>query len=485
MTSILMIDDEIHVLEPTARRLTQHGYEVATASLPTDAVDMLKVRTFDIIICDYRMPGMTGLELQKKAQSLSPKTAFILCTAYGTDETVAEMFREGGIDYQKKPFTIQELLGTIRRVEEIKGKQPTPPTENAMPRQNVTSAESVEKNDVVCRGKAMSEVMVLLKKAAASNAPVLLTGESGTGKEVMARLIHSLSARTDKVFQSINCGAIPESLLEAELFGHVRGAFTGAVETRKGVFETADGGTIFLDEIGEIPLHLQVKMLRVLQEGELYRVGDPVPRTVNVRVVAATNRNLEQGVAEGWFRLDLYYRLNVIPILLPPLRDRDEDLPALIDHFMAKYAKGSGKTHKLSDGARKLLLKYTYPGNIRELENAIEFALVMCDDTGTIKKEDLPKQIQNFEFDAASATHMTSGGKTFDDTNDDLSAENGHSSLDEAEIKEILNAMRRAHFNKTRAAELLRITRRTLGYRIEKYQLEPQIEKLKHEIERR
>mgnify|MGYP001412067133 FL=1 len=313
----------------------------------------------------------------------------------------------------------------------------------------------------VAVSRAMRDVLERARKVAAANSSVLLHGESGTGKEVLAKAIHLMSSRASGPLIVVNCGAVPESLMESEFFGHVKGSFTGAIETRKGMFESAHGGTIFLDEIGEVPLHLQVKLLRVLQEGEIQRVGDSVPRKVDVRVIAATNRNLEAEVAAGRFRQDLYYRLNVIPIYIPPLRERREDIPPLIEHFLRKYAQGASPK-RLSRDAFQLLMRYDYPGNIRELENAIEHAVVLSEGE-EIQSADLPIQIQNASQERPLAREALEQWK-----------------LEDLEKQAILAALEKTRYNFTRAATHLGITRRTLGYRIKKYGLEEQIaEKLK------
>ncbi len=491
MTSVLMIDDEVRLLEPTARQLKRAGYDVSTATTAEAGLEMLNDHAFDIAVCDLRMPGMDGLEFQKAAKQKRPDMVFVLATAHGDDENVAEMFRSGGVDYLKKPFQFAELLGVIKRIEDtrkIKRENDILRNENQVLRQKAQEKDVKLKN-IVAAGAAMQNVMRILHKVAPTDASVLLCGESGTGKEIIARALHQLSGRSDRIFLSINCGAIPELLLEAELFGHVKGAFTGAVETRKGVFETADGGTLFLDEVGEIPLHLQVKLLRVLQEGELQRVGDPMPRPVDVRVIAATNRDLADGVRSGWFRQDLFYRLNVIQITLPPLRERGEDLPLLIDFFRKKFANSDTKTMpKLSAAAAELLMSYPYPGNIRELENAIEHACVLCEKGQAIQPDDLPLQMQLFAKDPGkivipNSTKPVAAAPAPPADEPPPIAGRPRQSLEEMEIDAIMDALRRAHFNRTHAAQILGVTRRTLGYRIEKYDLEGQIEALKKKIE--
>lgn len=473
MFTILMIDDEVRLLETYGRRLRNAGYEVATAPMPLTALEVLKAQRFDLIICDLRMPGMTGLELQNRARELHPEIPFVLATAYGDDETVAELFRNGGVEYLKKPFGFADLLSVVQKVEEtenIKRENAALREENLELKKTAAAAAAQATVEIVAQSERMQDVMRRLTKVARSEASVLLRGESGTGKEVMARFVHANSPRAERIFLSTNCGAIAESLLEAELFGHRKGSFTGATEDRKGLFETANGGTLFLDEIGEVPLHLQVKLLRALQEGEIQRVGDPIPQRVNVRVIAATNRDLEAEVAAGRFRQDLFYRLNIIPIVLPPLRERNGDVDNLIEFFLRKYAADSGATCTVTSQAMQLLRHYNYPGNIRELENAIHHAAVLCDN-GEIHPEDLPEQMR---LPLVAEAHEPTAQPV---------AVVERISLDELEAAAILDALRRSHFNRTKTAERLNITRRTLGYRIEKHDLEPQIEKMKNELE--
>lgn len=449
MTSLLIIDDEPKMSGVLGRMLEREGYEVEWTDRPSEGLEKVGRRHFDIVLCDLKMPEMSGIDVLERVRRVSPNTDFVVMTAYATAQTAVESMKKGAVDYLIKPFPMDELKLLIQRIEETKSLR----EENLRLREIVGLKFSFE--NIVAESKQMQDVLARARKVAVSNSSVLLRGESGTGKEVLAKAIHNMSSRAKGPLVVVNCGAIPENLMESELFGHVKGSFTGAIETRKGMFETADKGTIFLDEIGEVPVHLQVKLLRVLQEGDIQRVGDSTPRQVDVRVIAATNRNLEERVSRGEFRQDLYYRLNVIPVHLPALRERRDDIASLIEHFLRRYTS-NGESKKLSPDALTLLMKYDYPGNIRELENAIEHACVLSEGE-LIHVSDLPLQIQNYEW--TKGTGVLSGSVE-------------HMPLEDVEKRCILSAMEKARYNHTRAAAHLGITRRTLGYRIQKYGLE-------------
>ncbi len=428
--------------------LESEGHRVRHTIQPEEGLELLAQGEYDVVLCDMRMPTMDGLEVLRRGRRLAPQVDFVMMTAYADARSAVECMKEGAIDYLVKPFAMDELLLLLRRIEETRHLR----EENERLREIVEQRPVLE--DIVAASSAMKNVLARARKVATANSSVLLLGESGTGKEILAKAIHRMSQRAEKRLVVVNCGAIPETLLESELFGHTRGSFTGAIETRKGLFEAADGGTIFLDEIGDLPLHLQVKLLRVLQEGEIQRIGENTPRKVDVRVIAATNRNLEQLVNEGKFRQDLYYRLNVIPIFLPPLRDRREDIVPLIEYFLRKYSP-PGERKQLSPEALKLLVQYDYPGNVRELENAIEHAVVLSEGP-SIRVEDLPLQIQHAEWQ--QVIYPTPGMENL--------------SLDEIEKNAMLAALEKTNYNMTRAAAHLGITRRTLGYRLKKYGLD-------------
>lgn len=449
MTSLLIIDDEPKMSGVLARMLSKDGYDVEWTDSPTVGLEKLGQKFFDIILCDLKMPELSGIDVLERAKRVSPSTDFVIMTAYATAQTAVESMKKGAFDYLIKPFPLDELKLLIKRIEETRNLK----EENQRLREVIGQKFSFE--NIIAASKQMQDVLARARKVAASSASVLLRGESGTGKEVLAKAIHTMSPRANAPLVVVNCGAIPENLLESEFFGHIKGSFTGAIENRKGMFETADTGSIFLDEIGEVPLHLQVKLLRVLQEGEFQRVGESTPHKVDVRIIAATNRNLEQDVASGTFRQDLYYRLNVIPIQLPALRERQDDIVPLVEYFLRRFAP-PGSRKMLSPDALSLLRRYEYPGNIRELENAIEHAVVLSEGD-MIHVADLPLQIQNFEWARGSGV---------------TNASVEHMHLDDIEKRCILSALEKTRYNHTRAAAHLGITRRTLGYRIQKYDLE-------------
>ncbi|HOR29447.1 MAG TPA: sigma-54 dependent transcriptional regulator [Candidatus Sumerlaeota bacterium] len=447
---IVLLDDEPKMGKILRRVLEREGHSVRTATEPAAALEAIEREGADLLLTDLKMPGMDGLEVMRRARERVPDLDVIMMTAYATAETAVEAMKQGAADYLIKPFANEELIMVVARVAETRGLR----AEN---RQLKDSLESqAAPRDIVAVSPAMREVMTRVRKVAASNVSVLLRGESGTGKEVLALAIHAGGPRRDKPLVKINCGALPETLLESELFGHTRGAFTGAVETRKGLFEQADGGTIFLDEVGELSPALQVKLLRVLQSGEFQRVGDAQTFRVDVRVIAATHRVLEEMIEEGTFRSDLYYRLNVVPIEIPPLRERPEDVPALIDHFLARIRRRDGQVVNLAPAAFDRLLRYHWPGNIRELENALEHACVMCDGN-TIEVRDLPQSVQHgvAPGQAAAETAVPRGGET----------------LEDIERRVLIEALEATGYNHTRAARKLGITRRTLGYRMDKYRI--------------
>ncbi|MEN6625124.1 MAG: sigma-54 dependent transcriptional regulator [Candidatus Sumerlaeia bacterium] len=446
--NIIILDDEPKMGRILARILTREGYAAESFDQPEAALAALETGGADLLLTDLKMPTMDGLEVLEQARRRVPDLDVIMMTAYASVETAIKAMKLGAFDYLIKPFPNDELIMLVGRVAERRSLR----EENHLLRQTIADQFSTE--NIVAASPAMRDVLKRAAKVASSSVSVLLRGESGTGKEVLATAIHAGGPRRERPLVKVNCGALPETLLESELFGHTRGAFTGAVETRKGLFQQADGGTIFLDEIGEISPALQVKLLRVLQSGEFQRVGDAQTFRVDVRVIAATNRDLEEMIDTGAFRSDLYYRLNVVPITIPPLRDRPDDIPALIDHFLGRIRKRMQRQISLSPEAFERLRAYRWPGNIRELENAIEHACVMCEGDA-IHAADLPIAVQNEPAQAAA----------------DNPAGNSRQTLEEIEKQALIEALETTHYNHTRAAELLGITRRTLGYRIDKYNL--------------
>jgi DNA-binding NtrC family response regulator len=384
----IVVDDEIIVCEAVKAILETEDIDVEMTISSLAAVDMIKHNAYDLIISDVKMPEMDGFELYESIRDHVPESIFIIITAYGTISSAVEAIKKGIYDYIPKPFTPDEVRIPVRRAIEKK----------RLERENIALRSQIEARysfrNIIGNSTEMHEVFRIMRHAASSESNVLITGESGTGKELVARAIHSNSVRTRKKFVTVNCGAIPEGLMESELFGHVKGAFTGAVSEKRGLVEEAHKGTLFLDEIGELPQVLQVKLLRVLQDGDFSRLGDPVPRNVNVRVLAATNRDLKKAIAEKNFREDLYYRLNVIPIELPPLRKRTEDIPMLVNFFLDKHKTKAVEKNitGISKEAMQALLNYYFPGNVRELENAVEYAIAFTEGPA-VQKDDLPKYI--------------------------------------------------------------------------------------------
>jgi len=443
---ILVVDDEPAQRELVRGFLRKQGFDVAEAGGGREAVARFKQEPFDLVLTDMRMPDLSGLDVLEAVRSMSPETAVMIVTAYGTIETAVSAVKAGAADYLTKPLNLDELLHRIHRVRERHQLV----AENRELREALAERHRVE--GIIGDSGRMQEVLSLVRRVAPSDATVLIRGESGTGKELIAKALHYASPRASGPLVKVNCAALAEGLLEAELFGHEKGAFTGAVASRKGRFELADSGSIFLDEIGDLPPHLQVKLLRVLQEREFERVGSSRPIKVDVRLLAATHRDLEMLVREGRFRDDLYYRINVVTILLPPLRERREDLPPLIECFVRAFAEKNGKTIRgLTAEAREALLRYDYPGNVRELENLIERAVVLTRDD-VIGPEDLPLTL----------------GAPPPETGADAGLVAAVEGLERRMIRE---ALAKANGTQTRAAELLGISERVLRYKLRKYGL--------------
>jgi len=443
---ILVVDDEAAQRDILGGLLRKQGYAVREVPSGAAALAVLRAEPVDLILTDVKMPAMSGLELLREARALNPELPVVVLTAYGnvTDAVVA--MRDGAVDYLTKPVDIDAVLHRVRKV--LEGQQLL--AENRALREALRGRYRVE--GIVAESWKMQEVLSLVQRVAPSNTTVLICGESGTGKELIAQAIHYQSPRSGRPLVTVNCAALPDALLESELFGHVKGAFTGAVSDRAGRFEAADGGTIFLDEIGELSPAVQAKLLRVLQEREFERVGTNRTVKVDVRLLTATNQDLERAVREQRFREDLYFRLNVVSIRIPPLRERREDILPLLDHFLRTYAAANDKTIRgVTREARDWVLKYDYPGNIRELENLVERAVVLCRGE-VIDLDDLPLSIR--EGTAATVPAPTPGS---------LPAE-----LETLERRMIEDALARADGVQTRAAELLGIGERALRYKMKK-----------------
>jgi two-component system response regulator PilR (NtrC family) len=455
-SKILVVDDERSMRELLAIVLKREGHDVLLADNGRSAVELLEREPIELLISDIRMPDMSGVEVLGAAQRLNPDIIGIMITAYASTDTAVEALRLGAYDYVSKPFSVDELKLKVRKALERKRLQ----QENVLLRRALQSSHQF--SNIIGKSAAMEAVFQLVETIAPTTSTVLVTGDSGTGKELVARAIHFNSPRKDRPFVALNCGALPETLLESELFGHVRGAFTGAETNKKGLVEVADKGTIFLDEIGEMTAMMQVKLLRVLQERKFRRVGGTDEIEADIRIIAATNRDLSRMVAEGKFREDLFYRINVIPVRLPPLRERTDDIPLLTEHFLGKYATQMDKrvTGVAADAMRCLQL-YPWPGNIRELENAIERAVALERST-TIRLTSLPDHIQRGT--APGATPARDAG--LPDSGFDLEQH-----VQEIEREYLAEALRRANGVKSRAAELLGMSFRQFRYLSKKYNL--------------
>jgi len=449
--NVLVVDDEESMRHLLTVILAERGYEVRAVSNGEDALRELAAREYDLVLSDVRMPRMDGLALLRKALELHPALTFIVMSAYGTHDTAIEAMKAGAYDYVSKPFKPDEVLLVLRKAEERLRLS----RENRRLRSELAAGFRIE--NFVGGSPAVADLLRQVGKVAPRKTTVLLTGESGTGKELVARALHELSPRSAMPFVAVNCGAIPAELIESELFGHVRGAFTDASRDKKGLAAEADGGTLFLDEIGELPLPLQVKLLRFLEDEQVRRVGDTRSEKVDVRVVAATARDLPRAVQEGAFREDLFYRLNVVSLRLPPLRERSEDVPALVDHFLAKYRRlrPDAPLHGVSPGALEVLRAHRWPGNVRELEHAVERAVVLADGP-LVEEEDLPTDVR-VSPERGTPTPPADG---------DLSVKRAFRSLEERLIRD---ALERTGGNRTRAAELLELSYRALLYKIKEY----------------
>ena len=451
MRRVLVVDDEENLRLVLRTLLRRHGYEVETAESGEDALGMVDSFGPDVVLTDVRMPKMGGLDLLTTLKAKGNEATVIVMSAYGNMDLALEAMKAGAYDYVQKPFKPDEVVLALRKAEE----------RELLRRENRALRDEIRKehkfDDILAKSQKMLDIFRTISKIAEYKTTVLVAGESGVGKELVARAIHHRSTRRGGSFVAVNCGAIPENLLESELFGHKKGAFTDAVQDRRGLFEEADGGSLFLDEIGELPLALQVKLLRVLEEEKIRRVGDVRDIKIDVRIITATHRDLLAETKAGRFREDLFYRLNVLPILVPPLRDRREDIPLLIDHFVARNNVRLGTSIRgLDTESRRLLFEYPWPGNVRELENTIERAMVLAEGD-QIVAQDLPDRLR--EARDPVQMQLASG---------ELSVKKTMRIVEEILIR---RALQRTKGNRTRAAEVLEISHRALLYKIKDYQI--------------
>lgn len=447
---IVVADDEPRIRKMICRLLTDEGYDVMPVENGREAVEALLSFQPDVILLDQQMPVMTGVEALEEIKQISPNQVVLFVTAFGSISLAVDAVKKGAYDFIEKPFDNDKLLLTVGRAVEhsrMKGEI-----------SNLKKSLGEKKSAVIGDNTGLKQVMTQVRRVAETNATVLIHGESGTGKELIARAVHDNSLRSQGPFVAINCGAIPLTLMESELFGHERGAFTDAKEAKAGTFERADGGTLFLDEVGELPLDAQVKLLRVLEERRITRIGGKKAIPVDVRIVAATNRNLDDEVKNGHFRLDLLYRLNVFTLILPPLRERKEDIPLLTNFFIRKYNRTlSLDVQSVSPEAISLLTSYDWPGNVRDLENAIQSSMILCTG-GVIRPEHLPDRIKGYEL-AEAQTVSGSSGSSIREINAQM----------EKEL--IIEALKKHNFNRTLTAEALNISRKTLFNKMKRYGL--------------
>ena len=443
---ILVVEDEASMREILSMLLEAEGYEVVAAADGTEGVRLLHEDIFDIVITDIKMPGADGFKVLSEAQDVSPETLVIMITAFGTLESALEAMKLGAYDYIHKPFKIDEIRLIVKNAVDKRMLR----AEVSLLRETVKTTYEVE--NIIGKSPSMQELLRLIPKVAPTAMNVLITGESGSGKELVAAALHNLSGRADRNFVAINCATFPEGLLESELFGHMRGAFTGAVQNKQGLFEVADGGTLFLDEVGEIPLPLQSKLLRAIEHGTFRRVGGTRDVSSDLRIVAATNRDLKTASQSGEFREDLYFRLNVIPLHVPPLRERKEDIPLLTEHFIGKF---TDRDVQISGSAMSLLVQCPWRGNVRELENLIERVLLLTD-KDIITATDLPAEYTDGEAGAGAPPKLNEGVDLED-------------VLKEMEKKYLLEALRLTSGNKTNAAKLLNISFRSFRHKLSKY----------------
>ena len=446
MTKVLVVDDEQGMLDFLSLLLESEGYQVHTAASVQGAREYLDEREADLVLCDIIMPDGSGLDLLREIRRREQPPAMVMMTAYTSTRSAIEAMRLGAEDYLSKPFDVEELKVVLQKALE----------KHQLVDENVYLKRELERKyrfaNIVGRSRRMQEIFSVIERVARTSSTILLEGESGTGKELIARAIHYASPRAERRFLSVNCGALPETLLESELFGHKRGSFTGAVADKKGLFQAAKGGTLLLDEVGELSPAMQVKLLRALQERKVRAVGGEAEEDTDVRIIAATNRHLAELVEQGSFREDLYYRVNVIPIRVPPLRQRREDIPLLVDHFLEKYGQAMGREKaSLSVEALRILESYQWPGNVRELENVIERALALTSD-GALTRDDIPEHLTRPTAVAAEQAELPADGLELE------------TYLDEVRRSLMLQALERCDGVQTRAADLLQMSFRSFRY---------------------
>ena len=447
---ILVVDDEKSMREILEIFLKSEGYGVSVAENGEKAIEAVKKDIFDLIITDMKMPKVGGLELLKNVKQITPDTVVVIVTAFGTTESAVAAMKLGAYDYIQKPFQMDDIRLVVK---------------NALEKQKLQKDVSILKQqlkppsleNIIGKSQSMQALFSVISKTSESNASVLITGESGTGKELVAKAIHSLSPRKDNHFVAINCAAIPEGLLESELFGHMKGAFTGAASNKQGLFELANEGTLFLDEIGEMPINLQAKLLRVIEGGTFRRVGGVSDINVDVRIISATNKNVQALIEQRHFREDLYFRLNVLSVKIPPLRERGDDIPLLVDHFLKKLA---GDKKRFSNPAIELLKNYEWKGNVRELENIIERMVLLCDNE-VMDAKHLPDEISSVS--KAEKVVVPSGGMDIEKL------------MEDTEKAYLMKALQRTNGVKTEAARLLNLTFRSFRHKLKKYGIDRKI----------
>lgn len=460
MHSVLIVDDEKVQAGILGEILSHEGFDVTTQTHPETALALAQTQSFDLVISDLKMPQMDGVELLQRLRKIHPDLSVIIMTAYGTIQTAVKAMREGAYDYVTKPFSKEELLITVQRA--IKNLE--------ILRENVYLKEELglhpSSNPLVGKSPAMQNIHRMITKVAQNDkATVLVQGETGTGKDLAARAIHQMSPRKDAPFIVVNCAAVPRELMESEFFGHEKGAFTGAVSAKPGRFELADRGTLFLDEVAEMDANLQGKLLRVLQTMEFERVGGTRTHRVNVRVIAATNKILQEEVRVGRFREDLFYRLNVVPMTIPSLRERKEDIPLLVEHYLKKFRLEGKRKVQVSQEALEALMHYHYPGNVRELGNLLERAIILSDG-----KTITPRELHLYPIDLPSPTGATGSSEK---TGTGSLREAGRQAAEEAERALLLKTLHQTHWNRVKAAKALGVDYKTLRLKIRRYGLTP------------